>query len=135
MILTLSEDDRRAVLWRAAMISLFSWRRADPSDPNDGADPLGWWADSFPTVAGDKIGSRVWLLQRRSITDDALRDAVEFGEEALAWFVSDGHATKVTVTVARSGTEGVTMRAVIDLVGDDPLQIEIDDFWRVLNAI
>lgn len=135
MILTLSEDDRRAVLWRAAIISLFSWRRVDPSDPNDGADPLGWWGDSYPTVADDKIGSRVWLLQRRSITDDALRDAVAFGEEALAWFVSDGHASKVTVTVARSGNEGVTMNAVIDLLGDEPLQIEIDDFWRVINAV
>lgn len=135
MILTLSEDDRRAVLWRAAIISLFSWRRADPADPNDGADPLGWWGDSYPTVTDDKIGSRVWLLQRRSITDETLQDAVAFGEEALAWFVSDGHASKVTVTVARTDTDGVTMNAVIDLLDDEPLQIEIDDFWRVINAV
>ena len=43
-------------LVRAVMISLFTWRRANPDDAlPDGKSRMGWWGDSFPTVANDRI--------------------------------------------------------------------------------
>ncbi|RFB73817.1 MULTISPECIES: phage GP46 family protein [unclassified Herbaspirillum] len=130
-----SEDERRALLRRAAIISLFSWRRADPSDQPDDSDQLGWWGDSFPSVANDQTGSRLYLLRRRTLVEQTLRDAVEYAQEALAWFVEDGHASAVTVTTERRGTSTLAMRAVIDLLNDDPLVLELDDIWSVIHAV
>lgn len=39
-------------LTRAVIISLFTWRRADPDD--DSEQPMGWWGDSYPTVQNDR---------------------------------------------------------------------------------
>lgn len=66
---------REPLLRRAVTISLFSWRRAASDDALDDADRQGWWGDCAPSEAGDQIGSRLWLLRRRTLTDDTLRDA------------------------------------------------------------
>ena len=53
--------DSNEPLVRAVMISLFTWRRANPDDelpePSGSAQRMGWWGDSFPTVANDRIAS------------------------------------------------------------------------------
>jgi len=43
-------------LVRAVMISLFTWRRANPDDALPGTERMGWWGDTFPTIANDRIG-------------------------------------------------------------------------------
>ncbi len=53
-------------LTRAVIISLFTWRRAEPDDDTD--IPMGWWGDTWPTVADDRIGSRLYLLRRSRLT-------------------------------------------------------------------
>ncbi|MBJ5206016.1 phage GP46 family protein, partial [Salmonella enterica subsp. enterica serovar Agona] len=35
-------------LTRAVVISLFTWRRAEPDDNAD--VPMGWWGDTWPAV-------------------------------------------------------------------------------------
>ena len=49
-------------LTRAVVISLFTWRRAEPDDNAD--VPMGWWGDTWPAVQNDRYGSRLWLLYR-----------------------------------------------------------------------
>lgn len=51
------------LLTRAVVISLFTWRRAQPDDNAD--QPNGWWGDTWPAVQNDRYGSRLWLLQRQ----------------------------------------------------------------------
>jgi len=52
-------------LARAVIISLFTWRRANPDDVLPaGDDRQGWFGDTFAEVRGDRIGSRLWLLSR-----------------------------------------------------------------------
>lgn len=131
----LTEDERVAVLTRAVYISLFSWRRALGSDPVDDDELQGWWGDSFPTVGGDQIGSRLWLLRRRTLTADTVRDAIAYAQEALAWLVDDEHAAAVDVQAERRGNDQLRMRVRIDLVDGDPLSLDIDDIWRVINAV
>lgn len=43
-------------LERAVVISLFTWRRAEKSDPVDDDELYGYWGDAYPDVAKDKIG-------------------------------------------------------------------------------
>lgn len=88
-------------------------RRAEPSDPVDDANRQGWWGDSFPALANDRIGSRLWLLRRRSLTSQTIRDAKRYAEEALAWLIDDGIVTTVAVTVSRSAVN--TLSAVVEL--------------------
>lgn len=83
----------------AVLISLFTDRRANADDviPDGTGDRRGWWADAYTEVAGDFIGSRLWLLSREKQLPDVLQRAQTYAEEALAWMVEDGIARSVSV--------------------------------------
>jgi phage gp46-like protein len=89
------------------IISLFSDRRARADDalPGDDRDLRGWPGDAWPDVAGDQIGSRVWLLSREKEITETLRRAREYGKESVRWTLDDGIAarTEVTATVPQRG--------------------------------
>jgi phage gp46-like protein len=84
----------------AVMLSLFTDRAAESGDvlPDDQTDRRGWWADALPVVAGDKFGSRLWLLTRAPQSSDTLRRAEEYTREALQWLIDDKVASAVTVS-------------------------------------
>lgn len=82
----------------AITISLFTNRRAEVDDSVDGSDRMGWWADTFNDIQNDKIGSRLWLLEREKETNSVLNRAREYIEEALLWMTEDGVADRVEVT-------------------------------------
>ncbi|MEW9858473.1 phage GP46 family protein [Pseudomonas putida] len=126
---------REALLRRAVTISLFSWRRAATDDALDDADRQGWWGDCAPSEAGDQIGSRLWLLRRRTLTDDTLRDAREYAEEALRWMTDDGIVTAVTVTVERQGNDRLNLRVLLTESNGETLQLAFEDTWSLINAI
>lgn len=100
-------------LQTSILISLFSDRRARPDDtlPGGDGDRRGWWADAYPAIEGDQIGSRLWLLSREKELAEPLRRAKEYAEEALAWLVVDGIAARVEVTasVPRRGVLGLSI--------------------------
>jgi phage gp46-like protein len=87
----------------AVMLSLFTDRRAEDGDvlPAGETDRRGWWGDSVPEVAGDRIGSRLWMLAREKDTAAVLERAKEYAEEALAWMLEDRVAERVTVAAER----------------------------------
>jgi phage gp46-like protein len=97
----------------AVIISLFTDRRADPDDviPDGTGDRRGWWADAWPTVDGDFIGSRLWLLAREKELPVVARRAEEYAEEALAWLLAEGvaRAVRVTAEQVRRGVLGLTI--------------------------
>lgn len=127
--------DVRSALQRAAVISLLTWRRAEPSDPVDDAELQGWWGDSYPAEPNDRIGSRLWLLRRRSITAQTLRDAQRYCEEALQWMVDDGLVNAVQVTVTRAGVQQLTAQVVLSRPGGDPVVLTIEDLLQVSHAL
>ena len=126
---------REALLRRSVTISLFTWRRAGPDDPLDDDDRKGWWADCVPTVAGDQIGSRLWLLQRRTINQDTLRDAQEYAEEALRWMTEDGVVSAVTVTVRRQDINRMTLVVLLTELSGETVQLAFEDTWSLINAV
>jgi phage gp46-like protein len=80
----------------AIMLSLFTDRRANEDDTlPDGTDPRGWWADAMD---GQRIGSRLWLLDRARSLPETFALAKEYAVEALQWLLDDGVAAKVDVT-------------------------------------
>ena len=82
-----------------------------PDDvPPDGAsDHRGWWADD-PT---HPIGSRLWLLSRSKRTDATLNSAIAYVEEALAWMLEDGVASKVEVSAEWSAARTLGVWVII----------------------
>lgn len=126
-------------LVRAVIISLFTWRRANPSDelPDVGpqAQRMGWWGDSFPVVPNDRIGSRLWLLSRAKLTNETLARAKEYADEALKWMVDDGVAARVDVEAVRIGLSSLGMACRI-YKSEEKLSVDIrfTNVWEFLNV-
>ncbi|PPS59677.1 phage GP46 family protein [Pseudomonas sp. BRM28] len=133
--MALIEADETDTAWRrAAVISLLTWRRAGADDRLDDAERFGWWGDSFPSQADDRIGSRLWQLRRRTLNDATLQLAEAFAREALAWMLDDGRVTAVTVTVAR-GIDRLNMGVVLTLRDGRTINLQLDNLWQVINAV
>lgn len=122
-------------LVRAVMISLFTWRRANPDDDlPDGGSRMGWWGDGFPVVANDRIGSRLWLLSRAKIVPETLTRAKAYAEEALQWLVDDGVAARVLVEVERQGLTTVALACrFFKSDGKVLADIRFTDAWSFLQ--
>src|SRR5512143_214117 len=85
-------------LLTAVLLSLFLDRRAEDDDippSGDARDRRGWWADEFLEPEGDKIGSRLWLLDRSKIVGETTKRADEYAREALAWMLSDRVVSRI----------------------------------------
>ncbi|MGH6714754.1 MAG: phage GP46 family protein [Bradyrhizobium sp.] len=84
----------------AVILSLFCDARADADEIPDGADPRGYWGDAFAEDAGDRFGSKLWLLAREKQLQSVADRAQEYAQAALAWLVADGIAASVVVVAS-----------------------------------
>ena len=87
-------------LGTAALISLFTDRRASADEVAAPAERRGWVGDALAEVESDRIGSRLWLLKREKQTEETRQRAEEYAREALAWVVDDGLVTDIEVEAA-----------------------------------
>jgi phage gp46-like protein len=88
---------RDDTFYQGVLLSLFSDRRAEPSDriPDGTNDPRGWWGDSTLSDGEARVGSRLWLLRRANATDANANLAAMYARESLRWMVDEGLAAKV----------------------------------------
>jgi len=122
-------------LVRAVVMSLFTWRRANPDDPLPGDQRMGWWGDTFALVPNDRIGSRLWLLSRSKLLPETVALAKEYAEEALRWLVDDGVASRVDVRAERQGLSTLAIGVrVYKSDGTVPVDIRFTDVWGFLNV-
>lgn len=88
------------------ILSLFTERRAVPSDP--GADPAdlgGWWGNEAlstarPGTEPDEIGSRLHLLRRALATPKTAALGVAYTREALQHMIRDNICQRIDVSAA-----------------------------------
>lgn len=131
----LFSDEASEQAWqRAVVISLLTWRRAEDGDQLDDDERYGWWGDTFPTAERDRIGSRLWQLRRRTLTDDTLRDAEAFARESLAWLDADERVATVTVTATR-GVTRLDLQVVLSMRDGSVIDVQLDKLWQVINGI
>lgn len=109
--------DMNDSLSRGVVISLFTWRRADTGDVYDGSNKYGWWGDTYPVEPGDKIGSKLWQLLRRKLTDDVIAEVEEVSRDSLQWMIDDGICSNVDVSVERSEINRVNISVVLTVDG------------------
>ena len=128
-------DDRESALTRAVLISLFTWRRALTDDPVDDEELFGWWGDSYPDIADDRIGSRLWLLRRVKLTDATQRDAEFYTNEALRWLLDDGHAIAIEITSEKVDISRLNLTVILTVPGGDRIEIKPISSWQVIYAV
>ncbi|WP_334472426.1 phage GP46 family protein [Arsenophonus sp. PmNCSU2021_1] len=125
----IQHDDR---LSRAVIISLFTWQRAEPDDDTD--TPFGWWGDTWPTVQNDRIGSRLHLLKRSTLTNQTAQKAKEYIAQALTWMTDDGLALRVDIEVVRSGIDRLMATVILTLPDHNIKTMTFNNLWSVIHA-
>lgn len=125
----------KAALTRSVLISLFTWRRAADDDALDDEERFGWWGDSFPSVADDRIGSRLWLLRRVKLTRQTQLDAEFYAREALQWLIDDGHCSAIEIQSERLDGQRLNLRTVLTLADGERLDINPTHSWQVTYAV
>jgi phage gp46-like protein len=124
-----------ADLTRAVIISLYTWRRAGPDDPVDDEELFGWWGDSFPAIADDRIGSRLWLLRRVKLTAQTRRDAEFYAREALQWLLDDGHVIDLEVSSEQVDINRLNLLITLTVASGERLNINPTSAWQVIYAV
>lgn len=118
----------------AVLVSLFTWRRAEPDDtlPDPRGSRRGWWGD---LLAARPIGSRLWLLAREKQTAEVVRLAREYAEEALQWLIDDGVCSSVDVftEIVQAGMLG--LRCTFTKPNGSALTLQFDFAWRNLSNV
>ena len=127
---TVSASSQLDPLTRAVVISLFTHRRADPDDNVD--VPIGWWGDTWPVVANDRYGSKLWLLQRSNLTNALVNTVRNYLRDALQWMQEDGVVTRIDIDIQRTGINELGNKIVL-WRRDGPVTISFNDLWSVIT--
>lgn len=100
-----------AALETAVVICLQTDRRVEPSELPEGEPNRGWPGDAFDQQPGDvPLGSKLWLLRRRALTEGIELEAEDHAREALQSLIDQGACVRVDVRAVR-----VPERARLDL--------------------
>lgn len=103
----------------AILLSLFTWRRAEPDDDvPDKFNRLGFWGDTYPDVPGDLFGSRLWLLDGKKANAETLVLADTLVREALQWMLEDGVASAIEPEISRGAGDQLQINLWIERPGD-----------------
>jgi phage gp46-like protein len=117
----------------AIILSLFTDARAKPDDATPAPDDLrGWWGDAFADTAGERFGSRLWLLGRRKQLPAVLVEAKNYAEEALAWLIKDGIASRVDVEAFIPRDEVLGLAITITRPGGASVRYRFETLWSAL---
>ncbi len=116
-------------LFRAVIISLFTWRRADDSDDTD--YKWGWWGDNLADVEGDKIGSKLYLIVRNPLTNETMQRAEEYAQQSLQWMIDDEIAKSISITAIRSQTDVNRLEMIVDITAEKEYELQFKELNNV----
>jgi phage gp46-like protein len=105
---------------------------ADDDLPDNSGDRRGCWMDTpLEGVKTDKMGSRLWLLERAKATVKTATRARRYALEALQWFIDDGIADQVEVTAEYVTREQLKLTVnIIRQVNAQPVNHRYDFVWN-----
>src|SRR3990167_11218221 len=110
----------------AVAISLFSDRRvSDEQLPDFETDKRGYWGDAFPEVDKDKIGSRLWTMDRSKVLTETPRRSEELCKEALEWMKEDGIAGEITINSEYNESKHMTTEIQISRTEGEVIRFEV----------
>lgn len=134
--LAVTEADLAAdnTLVSAVLTSLLCDRLAANYEVRPGEDRRGWWADAYADNQ-HLTGSRLWLLAREKQLPGVLLRCKQYCDEALQWFIDDGLASAITVTVFAPRTGWLVAMIRFQINGESrTFRFEFDEarqLWRL----
>lgn len=117
----------------SVFISLFTWARAKPDDdvPPE-SQKFGWWGDQLAEDPNQRMGSRLWLLKRKKLTQETINLAVDYIKEALDWLVKDGVVGKIEVIPERNGLQELDITVILYRNGAQPAEMRFSKLWQAI---
>ena len=113
-----SKRTYRAWLQNAITVSLFTDARCASDElPQGETDQRGYWGD-IELPEGESLGSKLWTLKRKKVTQQTIGRVRDYAEEALQWLVNDGHLQSVNVTAERSGLYQIDLNITCQISAD-----------------
>jgi phage gp46-like protein len=67
-------------------------------NPNNVIKLNGWWGDTYSSIQGNQIGSKLWLNARQKTTNDVRILTEQWAEQSLQYLIDDGIASAVGAT-------------------------------------
>lgn len=105
----------------AVAISIFTDRRVNDEElPILEQSKRGWWGDMIPDISLDRIGSRLWTVEREKTTTEVLRRVEELCREALDWMIEDGVAKEINASSVYDSQK--FMETTIEIVEPDDVE-------------
>ncbi|HBB1701132.1 TPA: hypothetical protein J0606_000677 [Escherichia coli] len=86
---------------------------------------------TWPMVANDRYGSKLWLLQRSKLTNALVNTVRTYIRESLQWMLDDGVVSRVDIDVQRTGINELG-NSIVLWRRDGPVTISFNDFWSVI---
>lgn len=120
-------------LQTAIIISLFTDKRVT-KDESLGGGQRGWWGDALAEIVGDRIGSKLWLLEREKQTQETLTRAREYALESLQWLIDDEVASKLDVTASYQGIGKMLLEVDVTKPNGEKLNYTFDSAWQTEGA-
>lgn len=137
--------DETQALATAVIVALGTDARAHGDDelPDlDSQDRRGWWGDldADRLWGGWPIGSRLWLLERAKITDEAAREGAtiarieNYCREALRPFVAKKLASRFDVTAFRTDIGSIGAAITIYRGPLPAISLEFQSLWDEIGS-
>jgi phage gp46-like protein len=123
-----------APLHTAILLCLMSDARASDEEPiPDGSgDPRGWAGDAIdPTLA--PLGSKLWLLRRRELTEEVAGLSVVYATEAIQTLIDQGAAAEFKISAAPNYAEG-RLELTIEAYRESATRATTMNFWLLWKA-
>ena len=115
----------------AVLLSLFTDARVlDEELPLGQENKRGFWGDAVNNPQGYVTGSKLWLLERTTITEELLEQAKNYCEEALQWLIDDSIATEVNVETSYKDKQTLLIQVEIVRPSTDKISSKFDFVWE-----
>jgi phage gp46-like protein len=115
----------------AVVLSLFTDGEARADDPVPGGDRRGWYGDDGDAV---RMGSRLWLLERRKADQATLNDARAFITEAVQWLVDDGVVARFDLALDYDAGNFLAARLVANRRDGSTVAMNFSFAWLALAS-
>lgn len=90
-------------------VSLFTDAKATTDElAKAGLSQRGYWFDAYDADPTLNIGSKLWLLEGRTLDAEALADAKTHCDDALKWMVTEKAATRIDNVITRLADDAIS---------------------------
>ena len=119
-------------------VSFLTDRRATESEVSNPRYRRGWWGNDYQTDSSyPEMGSKIWLLNQTTLTQDTVNDATAYTQAAYQWLLDDSYADEVQVmTTSNFDTININIRIIKndDVIGEQVYSLWQNTVREILNG-